>query len=44
MPAAQIELDYGEESLGWVVDLGYREEHFGVAHEAMTIGQLWKRR
>lgn len=37
MPTAQIELDNGGESIDGVVDLGNREEHFGVRHEAVAV-------
>lgn len=36
MPAAQVKLDYGDESLDRIVYLGDREKHFGVAHEAVN--------
>ena len=35
VPAAQIEFDYGDKSFNGIVNLGDREEHFGVAHEAV---------
>ena len=35
MPAAQIELDNGNEPLDGVVDVGNWEKHLGVTHEAV---------
>lgn len=34
MPTAQVKLDHGYKSLDWIVYLGNREEHLGMAHEA----------
>ena len=34
MPAAEVELDHGHESLHRVVNLGNGQEHLGMAHEA----------
>lgn len=34
MPAAQVEFDDGQESLGGIIDGGNMQEHLGVAHEA----------
>lgn len=35
MPATEVELDNRDKSFDRIVDLGYREEHFGMAHEAV---------
>lgn len=35
VPAAQIEFNYRHESLNGIVDFRDRQEHFGVAHEAV---------
>lgn len=36
MPPTQVELDYGYETLDGVIYVGNREQHFWVAHEAVT--------
>ena len=38
MPAAQVKLDYRNETLCWVVDFGHREKGFGMCHEAIADG------
>lgn len=35
VPTAEVEFDDGHESLNGVIDLGYRQEHLRVAHEAV---------
>lgn len=35
MPTTEVKFDYGDEALDRVVDMWYREEHLGVAHEAI---------
>lgn len=37
MPTTQIELDNRHESLDGIIDVGNREEEFGMAHEALKI-------
>lgn len=37
MPPRKIEFHDRHESLGRVVDIGYGQEHLGMAHEAINI-------
>jgi hypothetical protein len=37
VPAAEVELDHGYESLYRVFDLGHGEESFRVGHEAVRL-------
>lgn len=34
MPSTEVELDNGDEALGWIVYGWNVQKHFGVAHEA----------
>lgn len=35
VPTTEVKLDDRDESLDGIIDLRYREEHFGVTHEAL---------
>ena len=37
MPATEIELDHGDKAFGRVIDSWDVQEHFGVAHEAVSV-------
>ena len=37
MPAAEVELDDRDKPVDRVFDLGDREEHLGMAHEAVRV-------
>lgn len=36
MPAAQVKLDDGNETLCWIFDFGHRKEGFRMCHEAVA--------
>lgn len=35
MPAAQVEFDHRNETLGWIFNFGHRKEGFRMRHEAI---------